>query len=99
MKKRRLLSVLTLTCLLPLSAQADVWQDPETNVNYEYTVGESEASVMAGNDSSAGSPNISGDITICSQFTVDGNEYSVTTIGDYAFCRCRSLTSVTIPIL
>ena len=90
MKTKRLLSVLTLAALLPLAASADVYQDPETKVNYEYTVGQSEASVTSSSD-------VSGDIAILSSFTVDGNEYSVTSIGTYAFYNCRNLKSVIIP--
>ena len=86
----------SLLALLPVGAWADTYQDPETKVNYEYTVGQSEASVKAGS-SSAGSPDATGVIAILAAFTVDGNEYSVTRIGNYAFCNCSGLTSVTIP--
>ena len=95
MKAKRLLSALILSALLPISAWADVWQDPETKVNYEYTVGGSFASVRSGGTKVPGSPEASGDIAILSTFTVDGNEYTVTNIGDRAFYG--SLTSVTIP--
>lgn len=97
MKTKKLLSVSILACLLPLSALADVWQDPETKVNYEYTVGQSEAGVKSGSWSVAGSPDATGDIAIRSTFTVDDNEYTVTYIGSYAFYKCTGLTSVTIP--
>ena len=84
--------VLLLAALLflPLAASADVWQDPETKVNYEYTPGQSEASV-SGNDGA------SGDISILSSFVVDGNLYSVTSIGEKAFSSYGGPTSVTIP--
>ncbi|MBO7597179.1 MAG: leucine-rich repeat domain-containing protein [Bacteroidales bacterium] len=39
----------------------------------------------------------SGSLTIPATATNGGNEYSVTSIGDYAFYKCTSLTSVTIP--
>ena len=38
-----------------------------------------------------------GNIVIPSQLTYDGTMYSVTSIGEYAFYGCSSLTSVTIP--
>ena len=66
--------------LLPASVCADVWQDPTTHVNYEYTPGQGKASVMAGTWRKAGSPDATGDITLLSSFTVEGNSYSVTTI-------------------
>ena len=39
----------------------------------------------------------SGSVTIPSQVTYSGKNYSVTRIGNQAFLRCTSLTSVTIP--
>ena len=39
----------------------------------------------------------SGDVTIPSSVTYNGNSYSVTSIGRYAFDDCSGLTSVTIP--
>ena len=95
MKKQ--LTLILLAFFLPLAANADVWQDPETKVNYSYTVGKSEASVAAGDWEKAGSPDAKGDLLILSQFTVDENTYSVTGIGNYAFKSCSGLTSITIP--
>ena len=40
---------------------------------------------------------VSGDVVIPSTVTRNGTTYSVTSIGDYAFRNCSSLTSVTIP--
>ena len=39
----------------------------------------------------------SGEVVIPSSITVEGKEYTVTSIGEYAFYDDRSLTSVTIP--
>ena len=88
-----------LAALLPSATWADVWQDPNTKVNYEYTPGEKEASVMAekSNYIRAASPDAKGDINILSSITVDGNLYEVTSIGDCAFANCSNLTSVIIP--
>lgn len=95
MKNNRLFTAFILAALLPLAAAADIWQDPTTKVNYTYFVGNSEASVKAGY-TSAGSPDATGAIAILTSFTVDGNVYSVTSIGEYAFWNCNGLTSVTI---
>jgi len=81
----------------PTTTRADEWTDPETNVVYTYTPGQSEASVKEGTYSKAGSPNVSGDIVIIEKINIEGSEYAVTSIGRYAFNNCRSLTSVTIP--
>lgn len=97
------LRILFTCCLLLAAAQmmADTWQDPQTEVNYTYTVGTGVASVSSGGLNNyypyAGSPNVSGSINIRSKFTVGGKEYTVTSIGKYAFYNCKSLTSVTIP--
>lgn len=86
-----------MATLIPLTAVADKWQDPKTKVNYTYTVGKSEASVRCYGRYVSGSPDAAGAIAILSSFTVDGNEYTVTSIGDYAFYDCKNLTSVSIP--
>ena len=88
MKKKLLFAFVAL--LTTASAWADVWQDPETKVNYKYTVGESKASVK-------GSPDATGAITILQKFSVDEKEYTVTSIGNSAFNGCTGLTSITIP--
>lgn len=95
MKKNFLLSLLAM--LLPISVLADVWQDPATKVNYEYTVGGSTAKVMAGATTTAGSPDATGSIDILSKITVDGHEYAVTNIASYAFYGNEAITSVSVP--
>ena len=96
MKTKQFLLIL-LAFFLPLTSFADEWQDPETKVNYEYTVGKSEASVKAGGFYSAGSPDVTGDVAILSKITINGDEYCVTSIESGAFYKRSGLTSVTIP--
>ena len=76
MRQNLFLSV--LFTLLPLGVWAEIYQDPETKVNYEYTLGNSEASVAYSSDAC-------GDISILETFTVDGNVYFVLSIGNRAF--------------
>ena len=45
----------------------------------------------------SGGEKYSGDITIPATITYNGVQYSVTSIGSYAFSGCSSLTSITIP--
>ena len=44
-----------------------------------------------------GEEKYSGDVVIPSSITVEGKEYTVTSIGDSAFYKCQDLTSVIIP--
>ena len=41
--------------------------------------------------------NLTGDLDIPSSVTINSQQFSVTSISDYAFANCSSLTSVTIP--
>lgn len=81
--------LLIVMMLLPLFASADIWQDPETRVNYEYEVGGSTASVVRSSE-------VAGEIVILDKIFVNNHEYLVTAIKD-AFYQCSSLTSITIP--
>ena len=45
----------------------------------------------------SGSTKYSGSVTIPETVTYDGTTYSVTSIGEWAFAYCSSLTSITIP--
>ena len=88
---------------------ADVWKD-FTNIKaignehvqigglYYNLDGESKTAEVTYQEEHS-SENYSGLTTadIPSSVTYNEKEYSVTSIGDYAFSRCRSLTSVTIP--
>lgn len=97
--------ILLLLSLIPLSVMADEYIDPNTHVVYRYNPQGSTAQVKAGNridtDISGsyydpGSPNATGEIVILERFSINGKEYVVNSIGDWAFPTC-SITSVTIP--
>lgn len=84
--KQTLLTAAMLLCCLSVSAERveieGIW--------YDLSSGAKTATVTAGND-------YSGSIIIPSTVTHEGVDYSVKTIGSWAFRDCSSLTSITIP--
>ena len=105
-KKRILISA--IMSVMVLTAIADEYTDPQTNVVYTYEPGQSTASVKAGYEevinlgelmeiTHPGSPDAAGDVVILDKFTVGTAEYVVTSIGKWAFVRNRNIKSVIIP--
>ena len=88
MKKRftACLSTLILSVFFSISASADVVEVD----GICYDISETTATVTQGGD-------YSGDIVIPESITFENSIYSVTSIGESAFYKCSSLTSVTIP--
>ena len=78
--------LLLLTTLLPIVASA---YDTEIDGIY-YDFYEDEATVASGDTK------YNGDVVIPASVTYEGKTYSVTSIGELAFSRCYSLTSITI---
>ena len=92
--------------LAAMSIAAAEYTDSVSKVSYTYDPAGSTAEVKHGGvymtDSGggwfeAGSPEAKGDVAILSTFAVEGKDYSVDRIGDYAFAGLMELTSVTIP--
>ena len=83
--------LLLLVALLPIVANA---QDPVEidGIWYNLIVKARQAEVTK-----KPSRSYSGEVNIPASFTYDGKEFSVTSIGEYAFQYCSGLTSVTIP--
>ena len=80
---------LILSVVFSTSASAD---DVKIDGIYYYLISEDKtAEVTSGDDC------YSGDVVIPSSITVEGKEYTVTSIGNSAFYECSGLTSVTIP--
>ena len=102
--KRNLLFV--LVALLSLVASADEYTDPQTNVIYTYNPASNRAEVKSGtwlmfdNGEASlptpGSPDAKDEIGILDRFSVEGKEYVVDKIGDYAFSTL-DIKSVVIP--
>lgn len=105
MKKLRLLfSALALLCFV--SASAEVFY--VGGINYEITSGTNKTVGVMYKDRYGTSnghdgyvynfyTSYIGSVTIPESVTYNGETYSVTSIGNYAFYSCDGLTSVTIP--
>ena len=86
---RKPLLLLFLLALLPLTAMADAI---EINGIYYNLVEKAKIAEVTWH------PNkYTGDVVIPEKVDYNGASYSVTSIGDAAFSKCDSLTSVTIP--
>ena len=100
-----------LLLLLQVSAIAcfaDEYKDPATNVIYTYDPAGNSAEVKKGrvvyddygelySMNVPGSPDAKAEIVILDKFSVDGKEYVVDKIGDYAFASMRKIMSVVVP--
>ena len=80
------LSLAVLLSLPMLSVEVEI-----DGINYELVVKAKQATVIAKT-----SGKYSGEVVIPESVEHEGTAYSVTSIGDYAFCNCSGLTSVTI---
>ena len=91
-----------------IASIADEYKDPLSNVIYTYDPAGDRAVVKEGKEwtdtddfeigySKPGSPDAKDEIIILDRFTVDGKEYIVSEIGQYAFFSMGNITSVTIP--
>ena len=84
-----LMTTLILSVFFSISASA---YDVEVNGIYYNLIPKAKIAEVT-----EGDKNYSGVITIPSSIKVNDTEYSVTSIGEYTFYGCSSLTSVTIP--
>ena len=97
MKKTILQSMLTALFLL-LSVNVYAYDAQIDGIYYNLDSSTKKASVTYyKTDSSGNKGAYVGSVSIPSSIVWKGEKYSVTSIGDYAFCYCFDLTSVTIP--
>ena len=102
--------LLLFMSLSVLTSFADEYKDPATNVIYTYDPTGSSAKVKSGEvyvdtDNAEnvellgfpGSPDAKESIVILERFVVDGKEYLVDRIGDYAFVHKDKILSVLVP--
>ncbi|MBO7045193.1 MAG: leucine-rich repeat protein [Prevotella sp.] len=102
MKQIRLLFATLLAVLTSTTAWANIYKDPSTNVEYEYSLDYTNASVKAGegveSDVFPAHEGLTGNIVILESFTAgNGLTYTVTDIGQGAFMHNEGITSITIP--
>ena len=101
----RKMSIVAVLLLFGATAFAEEFVDPATNIVYTLDPVEGTAEVKGGDVETwekeyaymAGSPEVTGSVSILDKFTVNGKEYTVTKIGDYAFVRLTGLTGISIP--
>ena len=97
--------LLTLSALLALPAIAQDFTFEYEGQTLNYTILDEDAKicqvkaggVIDGQGWVAGNPYVEGELVIPSKVTYGEDSYEVTSIGEYAFYQCNSLTSVTIP--
>ena len=98
--KKTVLSILTLVMTSLCATASDTWvMNSEGDfIWYDFNEKEKTARVtFKGNKTSSGRLDYINDITIPSTVEYEGELYSVTSIGKYAFSDCDKLLNVTVP--
>ena len=102
MNKKFLLPLLVLAVLFTATTKADA-DTPYTvtsdDVTFYITISDATCTITNETNtiSSSAPASYSGAITVPKTLTYEGTEYTVTSIGSYAFYGCSSLTSVSLP--
>ena len=102
MNKKFLLPLLVLAVLFTATTKADA-DTPYTvtsdDVTFYITISDATCTITneTNTTSSSAPTSYSGAITVPKTLTYEGTEYTVTSIGSYAFYGCTSLTSISLP--
>ena len=99
LKSRLLLTALiSMVCATSFAHDIAVANSDGVTIYYNFTNNNTELAVTyQGSSYEEFSDEYSGNVVIPESVTYNGNTYSVTSIGQSAFCLCSNLTSVTIP--
>ena len=87
----------TLFCLMISANMAYAYDFMVDGLCYDINTDGSSVTLTYQNSSSPAYSNLNGALTIPPTVTYSGKTYSVTTIGDYAFQKCKGLTFIDIP--
>ena len=101
MNKNFLLPLLVLAVLFTATTKADA-DTPYTvtsdGVTFYITISDATCTITnSTGGTTEGTDSYSGDITVPEKLTYSDTEYTVTSIGSYAFYKCTSLKSVSLP--
>ena len=101
MNKKFLLPLLVLAVLFTATTKADA-DTPYTvtsdDVTFYITISDATCTITnSTGGTTEGTDSYSGDITVPEKLTYSDTEYTVTSIGSYAFYGCTSLESVSLP--
>ncbi len=98
MRTKKISKGLLLSLMLMISASAFAHDFKVDGIYYnKNSDGVSVSVTYRGNTQYSYDDEYSGTVVIPESVTYNGTTYSVTSIGDYAFCNCAGLTSVEIP--
>ena len=90
------LILMTLVLVASLMARAYTWEDANGTI-WSFSTSGSNATLYCSVATECISGTIPNNLVIPSTVYIDDTPYSVTSIGNYAFNKCSSLTSITIP--
>lgn len=91
----KILCAINLIVFLPYTLKGERYNS-SSGINYVYTPYGGVADVESGANWTAGS-NVSGSVSVLKSFTIKNSEYTVKSIGHWAFLYNYSLRSITIP--
>ena len=94
---KKLKSLLATLAMLLCTISASAHSFEVDGIYYNITFRKTVQVTYRGSSSNSYSNEYSGDVVIPETVTYESKTYSITSIGEYAFCYCSSLTSVTIP--